>query len=461
MQILFGLRDFGKIKSAEVNISGFSVFVGNNNSGKTYVMQLIYGIRNNLKRYLKDYDLYKRYFEQMEEQATAGKVTLDAGSMKKWENYLNNILQKNKEKIIFDTFYKKIEIGQIYVRFQIEEDERYEFYFRSECDEEFNSAFARLYGLKSTQSFNDMRLLQLDIFHIMNEKKKLMKSYQYYSESFLESVFVQVLADFLLEFSFQIFLPSSRTGLIMLYKEFFATKTDEAVNIYRLDHKESFTMNITRPVYDFLRFVQTFVPNRDFLVNDSLENKGFIQFIEKHLIEGRILIDQRNQLVYQEQGAQRELPLYLSSSMVNELMPVLYVLQSVVKPRQLIWDEIETSLHPQKQMELVRLLSRMYNAGFSMIVSTHSDTMAAKINNLCLLSFSQGLKGKRAEILKKARLEEADLFKKRIYVYQFENDNNGRSLVRELEFDEVTGYQFSLFQDSVEKLFQETRLILE
>ena len=354
MQILFGLRDFGKIKSAEVNISGFSVFVGNNNSGKTYVMQLIYGIRNNLKRYLKDYDLYKRYFEQMEEQAAAGKVTLDAGSMKKWENYLNNILQKNKEKIIFDTFYKKIEIGQIYVRFQIEEDERYEFYFRSECDEEFNSAFARLYGLKSTQSFNGMRLLQLDIFHIMNEKKKLMKSYQYYSESFLESVFVQVLADFLLEFSFQIFLPSSRTGLIMLYKEFFATKTDEAVNIYRLDHKESFTMNITRPVYDFLRFVQTFVPNRDFLVNDSLENKGFIQFIEKHLIEGRILIDQRNQLVYQEQGAQRELPLYLSSSMVNELMPVLYVLQSVVKPRQLIWDEIETSLHPQKQMELVR-----------------------------------------------------------------------------------------------------------
>ncbi len=263
------------------------------------------------------------------------------------------------------------------------------------------------------------------------------------------------------DFSFEIFLPASRTGLLMLYKEFFASKADEAVKIFRIEENrssniESYTMDLTQPVYDFLRFIQTFNPNRD-----SMENNGFIQFIEEHLIEGRIRIDQRNQPVYQEQGAQRELPLYLSSSMVNELMPILYVLQSAVKPGQLIWDEIETSLHPQKQMELARLLSRMCNAGYSMIVSTHSDTMAAKINNLCLLSFSQGLKAKRAEILKKAGLEEADLFKERIHVYQFENDDSGRSLVRELEFDEVTGYQFSLFQDSVEKLFQETKLILE
>lgn len=46
-------------------------------------------------------------------------------------------------------------------------------------------------------------------------------------------------------------------------------------------------------------------------------------------------------------------------------------------------------------------------------------------------------------------------------MYQFENDNSGKSLVKELKYDEVTGYQFSQFQDSVEKLFCETRLILE
>lgn len=459
MQILLGLRDFGKIKSAEVDISGFSVFVGNNNSGKTYVMQLIYGIRKNLGKYLEDGDLYERDLVQMEEQAKAGKITLDAESIKTLEKFLNAVLQKYKEKIILDTFYEKIEIGQISLRYQLEENESFELDFTYEYDEELVLGFTRLTG--GLNSVKDMRSIQIDVYHTMNETK-LMKSYGYFSgTSFIRSMLVRILADFLFDFSFEIFLPASRTGLLMLYKEFFASKADEAVKIFRIEenrssYTESYTMDITQPVYDFLRFIQTFNPNRD-----SMENNGFIQFIEEHLIEGRIRIDQRNQPVYQEQGAQRELPLYLSSSMVNELMPILYVLQSALKPRQLIWDEIETSLHPQKQMELARLLSRMCNAGYSMIVSTHSDTMAAKINNLCLLSFSQGLKAKRAEILKKAGLEEADLFKERIHVYQFENDDSGRSLVRELEFDEVTGYQFSLFQDSVEKLFQETKLILE
>ena len=459
MQILLGLRDFGKIKSAEVDISGFSVFVGNNNSGKTYVMQLIYGIRKNLGKYLEDGDLYERDLVQMEEQAKAGKITLDAESMKTLEKFLNAVLQKYKEKIILDTFYEKIEIGQISLRYQLEENESFELDFTYEYDEKLVLGFTHLTG--GLNSVKDMRSIQIDVYHTMNETK-LMKSYGYFSgTSFIRSMLVQILADFLFDFSFEIFLPASRTGLLMLYKEFFASKADEAVKIFRIEENrssniESYTMDLTQPVYDFLRFIQTFNPNRD-----SMENNGFIQFIEEHLIEGRIRIDQRNQPVYQEQGAQRELPLYLSSSMVNELMPILYVLQSAVKPGQLIWDEIETSLHPQKQMELARLLSRMCNAGYSMIVSTHSDTMAAKINNLCLLSFSQGLKAKRAEILKKAGLEEADLFKERIHVYQFENDDSGRSLVRELEFDEVTGYQFSLFQDSVEKLFQETKLILE
>ena len=130
MQILLGLRDFGKIKSAEVDIGGFSVFVGKNNSGKSYVMQLIYGIRKNLGKYLEDGDLYERDLVQMEEQAKAGKITLDAESMKTLEKFLNAVLQKYKEKIILDTFYEKIEIGQISLRYQLEENERFELNLR-------------------------------------------------------------------------------------------------------------------------------------------------------------------------------------------------------------------------------------------------------------------------------------------------------------------------------------------
>ena len=92
----------------------------------------------------------------------------------------------------------------------------------------------------------------------------------------------------------------------MLYKEYFAAKTDEAVRL-SVDgslYPNSKKMGITQPVYDFLRFMQTFG-----LHGDADVNSGLIRFLEEHLIEGKILIDLRNQPVYQAQGAKRELPL--------------------------------------------------------------------------------------------------------------------------------------------------------
>ena len=42
MEIYVNVKNFGKIKEARVNISNFTIFVGNNNSGKTQLMELIY-----------------------------------------------------------------------------------------------------------------------------------------------------------------------------------------------------------------------------------------------------------------------------------------------------------------------------------------------------------------------------------------------------------------------------------
>lgn len=470
MKIILGIKNFGKVKSAEISIGGFSVFVGNNNSGKTYIMQLIYGICNNLTRYFSDADLCSRYLQPMDQQAESGRVRIDAGNIELAEAFINAVLEKYKEEIVSDTFYKEIEIGSIYVRLLIEEEERFEWLVchkgaGNELFDELQFRSADFFKpvietIMKEEVLKDHNGCILSKFHNLNgienqEDLSVHLQYKQISSKLVASLVNRMAYDY----KEPLFLPPSRTGLFMLYKDFFASKADEAVEMFgagafRKDYKKSNNLGITKPVYRFLRFLQTFRPH-----GESDQNSGLIHFLEEHLIDGKIVIDQADQPVYQAEGTQQALPLYLSSSMVNELAPILYVLQSDYK--YLIWDEIETSLHPQKQMELACLLSRMSNAGFSMIVSTHSDTIAAKINNLCLLSFSRLLRGKRAEILKKTGLEEADLFKERIHVYQFENDDSGHSSVRELEYDEVTGYQFSLFNDSVEQLLEETRLILE
>ena len=43
MKFWLGVENFAKIESAKVNIDDYTLFVGQNNSGKTFLMQLIQG----------------------------------------------------------------------------------------------------------------------------------------------------------------------------------------------------------------------------------------------------------------------------------------------------------------------------------------------------------------------------------------------------------------------------------
>lgn len=49
MKIFIYVKNFGKIKEAKIDISNFTMFVGENNSGKTYMIQSIYGILNSIE----------------------------------------------------------------------------------------------------------------------------------------------------------------------------------------------------------------------------------------------------------------------------------------------------------------------------------------------------------------------------------------------------------------------------
>ena len=79
-----------------------------------------------------------------------------------------------------------------------------------------------------------------------------------------------------------------------------------------------------------------------------------------------------------------DIPMYLASSMINEIAPLVLALTRMRPTQRLVIDEVESSLHPEKQSELVRFLNRLNNKGIQMIISTHSDTIASKINNLYL-----------------------------------------------------------------------------
>ena len=187
---------------------------------------------------------------------------------------------------------------------------------------------------------------------------------------------------------------------------------------------------------------------------DKTKTSKELIFFEEHLIEGHISLNKQEGLFYNSKNENEKVPMYLASSMINEVAPLVLAITSKRMFKRLIIDEAEASLHPQKQLELVRFFNRLNNNGMKLIISTHSDTFVSKLNNLYLLFEMVKINGE--DILKQFELEKEDLISaENLYVYEVVNKSNGKSVVNEINPDKNTGYQFDLFTRSAMHIYEE------
>lgn len=152
----------------------------------------------------------------------------------------------------------------------------------------------------------------------------------------------------------------------------------------------------------------------------------FSDTIEKLILAGEIQIDGSDAghpvLNYKPKGWTRPIPLVNSSSMVSELAPIVLYLRSVVDHGDvLIIEEPESHLHPEMQVELIRQLATVVNAGVRIIVTTHSEWVLEELANLVHLSDLE--EGRRTASMKDIPvLQRAD-----VGVWLFERQKDGNS----------------------------------
>lgn len=242
---------------------------------------------------------------------------------------------------------------------------------------------------------------------------------------------------------------------MLLYREFFAHKTDSLLSFQRsggtMQEQESRLLNLTKPMYNFLRFLQTYSLDEKHMEHFRKE----IQFYNEKIIDGRITTDGQNGFRYSNRLGMENVPMYLTSSMVNEVAPLFLAMTSRNNYERFIIDEVEASLHPEKQRELVRLLNRLYNRGCKFIISTHSDTFVNKLNNLAILS-NYVHNNDDENILNEFEVDKTDLIKiDDLYVYEFVQTESGQCEVHEKVFNSKYGYQFDLFTQSALTIYNE------
>ena len=459
MEVYICIKNFGKIKEARVNISHFTVFVGNNNSGKTQLMELIYAIVKHVSAVGPDI--------MTPQIGDIDAFSIGDKEIRHLNEWVNEYLSRHIQKIIEDTFNAPIPIDEVSVEF-LGNESSYEIYFLTDKTIEYLLAK----GLINQEELMEMLLNKERYYNALVLKKTAQNVENFKSSTgFSNSIPIEtarkietgailsgIMGGGSPVSSNVLFLPASRMGLMLLYKHYFGSAGRDKEEMIRDRNQNS--KGITKPVLDFLSFLLKY----SYTERVAKQNEALTDFIFQHLIDGRIS-EKGEATVYTPNDQNREIPIFVASSMVNEVVPVVKALTDSDKIDFIFYDEVETSMHPLKQIEMVKLLNLLNNKGFRLIVSTHSDTMATKINNLLLLSHGElDFESVKEELKKnKILIEQDDLLNSDdIHVYQFVNDMQGKSIVEELEFKKVpcTGYDFSLFNDSTMNLFEEAKIAM-
>ncbi len=414
MRIKVEVKNFAKIESAVVYLDEFMLFVGDNNSGKTLLMELLYGIVELIKKWKADNSNIKTT-----ENESARFIKFDREWYKDVEYKINLYLKENKEEFIIKNFQSRIPLESVLVQFE-------------ELDDVFYIATISDKMSLEKQYSNGNRIV---IFEDLQE-------IDYAEDFFAHRVLIDTIG--MEEDEKQLFVPAARAGLQMLYRYMFAETT-------------STNAGLPLPVSEYLDFIQTYTKKVDL----SLEESELIQFVEGKLLGGKV--DYKNeQFVFMEK--QSIIPLNCASSMIHELSVLSSVLMSNQKIGYIYYDEVENSVHPLLQGEVARALVRLCNLGNKMIISTHSDTMAGKLNNIILLSRMKNVVQRNRKI-EKVGLTNKDILDdtNHVAVYEFTKNREGKVKVSALEFMSYPqiGYEFDRFNENIDKLYDESNSIME
>lgn len=173
------------------------------------------------------------------------------------------------------------------------------------------------------------------------------------------------------------YLPADRGGLMHVHHEVMRTLIS--------------TGNSSLPglLRDFLQYLLAIPADRE----DSSSGKGNIlaEQIEKEVLRGTTRVEKSDlgypSFHHKPEGWTDDLPLVRTSSKISELTPLaLYLRYHARLGETLIIDEPESHLHPEAQVAMATFLARLVNAGYRVIIATHSDWILEQLANLVQMS---------------------------------------------------------------------------
>ena len=364
------VEDFGKIEKASVRIAPLICFVGDNNSGKSYLLSLLWGIlilgKDCFPKTPPESKTYKRC-ENWLRSHIGEETQLDQEEFAMYVEWFNSILMANRKDLVRRIFNADIHIGSISI-----------------------SDYKRAKQLSILWSQDSVRYSfgQTSIrFPVQREELLRMNAYICWNilmGGIAEPLFTPIVRG--RRIGEPVYLPASRTGFMLTYPQLVSQSLQTAYNLDTGEH----TTALTLPYIDFLQLITMF--DRAPSIPDN--KRKIADFIETNLTSGKISVrkDGLPVIRYTPNGSADPLPLHIASSIVTEVSPLLLLFKSNIKFNSLIIEEPEAHLHPGLQMKMARLIINISNAGIPVWITTHSEAILQQINNMLKLSANKDRK---------------------------------------------------------------------
>lgn len=239
-----------------------------------------------------------------------------------------------------------------------------------------------------------------------------------------------------------VYLPSGRVGLIDNFRSLFPFLAEKYVGEYE---EESTTDKfIYGVVGDFIaslaKITSINTENRDPRILETANR------IERSLLGGKVEIqpniDGMPNFHFKPREGNESAPLKVSSSKVKQLAPLAIFLRYILdKESLLIISEPEIHLHPSKQVELVDELALLVKEGYKILITTHSEWLTEALSNVI------AFESKKSDPM----ITEED-----VGVWNFEHRGKKRgSVIKEIEWStDMGGYQTE-FEGVSRRLYNE------
>lgn len=478
-------KNFGPVAEGKVDIKPLTIFIGPNNSGKSYIAMLISSI---LETFNPQIILRDKYRSRLFLSSRRFSQNIDFTKLDTFPEFYEsyNILRKGEEIEIPQTMIKSLLKEIFKYLYEVRLSEEIPNAFASENLKELilngqnnfslkiesNSFSADLKYKKEKMALNNFTFPDFKFKIRFNEKKNdiriteeskneitiLIDPLLYEQE---KDFLLRILSDTLIEvIDLKLFgsdpkphfyLPAARSGILQGFKGIIASilknVTSVAMGKERVDLPK-FSGVVTDFLTSFLYLPEEKGPFFD--LTREFENK---------LIKGDVLIRFLDDYTFPEffyKFEDMEIPIHRASSTVSELAPIFIYLKYIVKPGTiLIIEEPEAHLHPKNQRILAEILVHLIRNSVSVILTTHSEYLLEQFNNfLALNEIEPEKRENKYNYTKETYLTVDD-----ISAYSFKYDKGkGGHILNEVLIDEQNGISLEEFIKVKENLYEEAFL---